>query len=73
MSPEAQIKRILKELKPYLQNHFNVNNIGYFGSYAKGTATEDSDIDLLVDFSEPPGMGISAAEVFFRRTFRQPD
>ena len=28
--------------------HLNVSKIVLFGSYAKGTQTEDSDIDLLV-------------------------
>jgi len=28
--------------------HLNVNKIVLFGSYSKGTQTEDSDIDLLV-------------------------
>ena len=34
------------------------NNISYcavFGSYARGEATETSDIDLLVKFSKPKG------------------
>lgn len=27
-----------------------------FGSYARGTAKERSDLDLLVDFDDPPGL-----------------
>ncbi len=55
MNQNTTIEQTLKELKPYLHERFKVNNIGYFGSYAKGTATKDSDIDLLVEFSETPG------------------
>ncbi len=29
---------------------FGVKGIGLFGSFLKGTATENSDVDLLVDF-----------------------
>jgi predicted nucleotidyltransferase len=29
---------------------FGVNGIGLFGSFLKGAATENSDVDLLVDF-----------------------
>ena len=28
---------------------YNIKNAYLFGSYAKGTATEDSDVDLLID------------------------
>jgi len=33
--------------------NFGVLNIGLFGSYAKDQQNSDSDIDLLVEFSEP--------------------
>lgn len=29
---------------------FGIQRIGLFGSYARGEQTEDSDIDILVDF-----------------------
>lgn len=44
---------ILKELsknKSYIQQHFEVDKIGLFGSYAKDKQTEDSDIDIYVEF-----------------------
>ena len=44
---------ILNELsknKSYIQEHFEVEKIGLFGSYAKGKQTEDSDIDIYVEF-----------------------
>jgi len=30
--------------------------LGVFGSYARNTATEERDVDLLVEFSEPIGL-----------------
>ena len=33
-------------------NRYSIAKIGVFGSYAKGKATEESDIDLLVEFNE---------------------
>jgi uncharacterized protein len=55
MLSENQIKQKLNHLKPLIANKFCVNQIGYFGSYAVGNATEDSDIDILVEFSKPIG------------------
>lgn len=40
-------KEIISQVTQSLQ-HLNVSKIVLFGSYAKGTQTKDSDIDLLV-------------------------
>jgi len=44
---------ILKELsknKSYIQQKYEVDKIGLFGSYAKEMATPKSDIDIYVEF-----------------------
>jgi len=35
---------------------FNIARIGLFGSYARGTPRADSDIDLLIEFKQTPGL-----------------
>lgn len=35
---------------------YGVSAVSLFGSVARGESTEDSDIDLLVEFSEPIGL-----------------
>lgn len=45
-----EIKTKIKENKKYLKDKYNVRGFLLFGSYAKGEQTEQSDIDLLVDF-----------------------
>jgi predicted nucleotidyltransferase len=40
----------LKENKRYLFSEYHLTKIGIFGSFAKGEATDSSDIDLLVEF-----------------------
>jgi predicted nucleotidyltransferase len=50
-----EIKRILEEYKPIMEEEFKVKEIGIFGSYVRGEQEEDSDIDILVEFSEPVG------------------
>lgn len=48
-------KRIQKELK-FLKDAYKVKSIGVFGSMARGDYNQFSDIDILVEFSEPISM-----------------
>ena len=34
---------------------YGVKRMGLFGSFAKGTSGEDSDVDILVEFEKPVG------------------
>jgi len=45
-----KVLNILKEHKSYIEKEFEVDKIGLFGSYAKEKHTEDSDIDIYVEF-----------------------
>ena len=38
----------LKSLKNELKNRFGIEEIALFGSYARGEATEESDIDIAI-------------------------
>ena len=40
----------LSKHKSYIEENFEVEKIGLFGSYAKGTQTDESDIDIYVEF-----------------------
>jgi predicted nucleotidyltransferase len=51
-----QIQEQLSNLKPALIKRFSVSSIGLFGSYARNEQNEDSDIDIVVDFSKPVGI-----------------
>lgn len=55
MKSQAEIISQLIEIKPYLHQKFSVNKIGYFGSYARDTQTENSDLDILVELEKPLG------------------
>lgn len=50
---EQEILDILRAEKPFLRSRFGLLSIGLFGSYARGTQGPDSDIDLLVELTEP--------------------
>ena len=57
MYTTEQIIKTLKEHKPGLQGKYPISELGIFGSYARGEATDDSDIDVLVNFNGRIGLG----------------
>ena len=59
----------LRELKPKLYEEFAVKEIGLFGSFSDDTYTEDSDIDLLVDFDKPVGWKFFSLEIYLEQLF----
>lgn len=44
---------LLAKHKPHLQREFGVSGLALFGSTARDTAKEDSDVDVLISFSAP--------------------
>ena len=50
-----KVLKTLHKLKPELQSHYFVKEIGLFGSVLRGDQTQISDIDILVEFSKPVG------------------
>ncbi len=56
MLSRKKIEKTIKQNKPLLQEKYKVKDIGIFGSYAKDQGTMESDIDILVTFSEPIGL-----------------
>ena len=49
----AQVLRQLAQSKPTLATRFGVTDLALFGSMARDTARDDSDIDILVSFDGP--------------------
>ena len=43
----------IKAEKPFLQEHFGVEEIALFGSYSRGEETIGSDVDILVSIKKP--------------------
>ena len=56
MSELNAIKQILTQLKPELKQKYFVNSIGLFGSIVRDDFTATSDIDIIVDFTQPVGI-----------------
>lgn len=51
---------ILRQHKPELQRKYPISRLGVFGSYARGEATEKSDIDIAVEISGVMGLDFVA-------------
>jgi predicted nucleotidyltransferase len=51
----AEITALIQSHKPELVEKYGVSEIGIFGSVVRGEAREDSDVDVLVEFSRPTG------------------
>ena len=60
MLTSSNIEHILRNLKPILSEKYEVERIGYFGSYARGEQTKDSDVDILVEFRRPLGWALQS-------------
>ena len=61
----------LIEKKDYIQNTFEVDKIGLFGSYAKDMQTENSDIDIYVEFKNKTFKNISGLWVFLEELYNK--
>lgn len=53
-----KILDLLRENYPRLADEYGVKRLGLFGSYARGEASDDSDIDIAVEFERPIGFRI---------------
>lgn len=51
-----QISNIISKNKEDLKKKYKVSRIGIFGSFSRNEATKESDVDILVEFSEPIGL-----------------
>ena len=47
---------LLRRQLPALRKQYHVHSLGVFGSYIHGTQKHDSDLDLLVEFTQEPSL-----------------
>ncbi|HAX62134.1 MAG TPA: hypothetical protein DCX95_06255 [Elusimicrobia bacterium] len=53
MKTFKEIKNIIQKHKDELRKKYKVQETGIFGSYVRDDQTPTSDVDILVEFSEP--------------------
>ena len=51
-----EVLQFLADNQQTLRQDFRVKSLSLFGSVARDEATEASDVDFLVEFSEPTGL-----------------
>ena len=56
MTTLADLKQALHDEVPYLRERYHVDQIGICGSFVRGDQTPESDVDLLVTFTETPDL-----------------
>lgn len=70
-SPES-ILEALGRLDAELKRRFGVRSLGLFGSWAKGGAREDSDIDLVVELERHAFDDYMGLKLYLEDYFQRP-
>jgi predicted nucleotidyltransferase len=61
----------LQQVKPYLQQEYAVKTVGLFGSFADGTYTDNSDVDIMVEFERPVGWQFFTLEKYLEKALNR--
>lgn len=72
MLDRDEILRRLQNRREEMQTRFSVRRIGLFGSYLIGVETEKSDIDLIVELSEPTFDHYMDLKFYLEDLFKRP-
>jgi uncharacterized protein len=56
MTQAAVVLETLNTLKPQLAIQYHIKRFGLFGSVIRGEQSQGSDIDILVEFDDPPSI-----------------
>jgi predicted nucleotidyltransferase len=51
-----EVKKMISSHRVILTEQYHVKTIGVFGSYVRDEQTDKSDIDILVEFTQPVGL-----------------
>ena len=71
MISQNDILTKLHKIKPLLYEDYAITQIGLFGSFSDNSYTEDSDIDLIVEFEKPIGWKYFTLEMYLEELFNR--
>ena len=57
MPNQKNVVEILRRELPYLRDSYHIKRLGIFGSFAKQKQKANSDVDIIVEFDTPIGIG----------------
>ena len=61
---------LLRQHKPKLKELFGITEVALYGSFARDEGTEDSDIDVVVEFEGRPTLfTYGGAQVYIEKVF----
>jgi len=66
-----EIIRMIQEHHEEIR-HYGVKRLGLFGSFAQGTAKEQSDLDFLVEFEKKTFDAYMGLKIFLEELFGSP-
>ena len=66
-----EILNTLSDKKSFIEKEFEVSKIGLFGSYAKDTQTDDSDIDFYVEFKRKTFDNLAGLWVYLEELYHK--
>lgn len=56
MKSIEEVKEIIVQNQVILEQKYKVKSLAFFGSFVRGEQKKGSDIDVMVEFSEPVGL-----------------
>lgn len=56
MKTKDEVVKVLRDRKALLLQNYQISGLGLFGSYARDSQTESSDVDVLVDYEKAPSL-----------------
>lgn len=72
MMSKKYILAFLQAHKDELYQKYSVTKLGLFGSYAKGNATRESDVDVIVQLAKSNILTLSALQQELQESFKVP-
>ncbi len=70
MITQQDILSFLKKYKALKQDKYHIKELGLFGSYARGEANSESDIDIVVDLDKSTMFGLVAIKEDIEEYFK---
>lgn len=58
MKDLGQLKTLLREQAPFLEEKYGAHIIGIFGSYVRDEQRSESDLDILIELDRPPKISL---------------